>query len=204
MDATTCINKLGYVGVLTFATVDADGAPQVRNISAVHYAADGIYFYTARGKNFCRELMRDGRVQVLALTKFKEMIRLSGMARPVNEAEQEYYKNLIFDEQPYLNNVYPDDSREIGIVFCINEGSIEYFNLGVHPIFRETYSYNGGALPAKKGFRITDQCIACGTCASGCPQQCIEEGAQFRIQEEHCLHCGRCFENCPVQAIERY
>ena len=37
MDAKTCLKKLEYVGVLVFATVDAQGNPQVRNISAVHY-----------------------------------------------------------------------------------------------------------------------------------------------------------------------
>lgn len=36
IDIETCIKKLGYVGVLDFATVDEDGAPQVRNISAIH------------------------------------------------------------------------------------------------------------------------------------------------------------------------
>ena len=46
------------VGVLAFATVDAEGAPQIRNISAIHYEPDALYFFTARGKNFCRELMR--------------------------------------------------------------------------------------------------------------------------------------------------
>ena len=204
MDVNTCIQKLKYVGILTFATVDVEGNPQVRNISAVHYAADGIYFYTARGKNFCKELLADGRVQILALTKYKEMIRLSAVVRPVPDSEQEHYKDIIFAEQPYLANVYPDDSRDIGIIFCIKEGSVEYFNLGVRPIFRETYSYNGGALPQKKGFQITENCIACGTCAAGCPQQCIQNGDQYHIQEEHCLHCGRCYENCPAEAIIRY
>ena len=37
IDIKTCLKKLGYVGVLDFATVDEDGAPQVRNISAIHY-----------------------------------------------------------------------------------------------------------------------------------------------------------------------
>ena len=54
MDARTCLQKLQYVGVLAFATVDKEGAPQVRNISAVHYEPDAIYFFTARGKDFCR------------------------------------------------------------------------------------------------------------------------------------------------------
>ena len=64
MDAKTCLKKLEYVGVLAFATVDAQGNPQVRNISAVHYEPDALYFFTARGKDFCRELLEDGRVQI--------------------------------------------------------------------------------------------------------------------------------------------
>lgn len=41
MDIETCLKKLGYVGVLDFATVDEDGAPQLRNISAIHYETIG-------------------------------------------------------------------------------------------------------------------------------------------------------------------
>ena len=33
MNAKTCLEKLKLVGVLSFATVDADGAPQIRCIS---------------------------------------------------------------------------------------------------------------------------------------------------------------------------
>lgn len=64
MDLETCLKKLEYVGVLAFATVDEKGAPQIRNISAIHYEKDGLYFFTARGKNFCKELLADGRVQI--------------------------------------------------------------------------------------------------------------------------------------------
>ena len=55
MDAETCVKKLSYIGVLYFATVDEYGAPQVRNISAIHYEPDALYFFTARGKEFCRQ-----------------------------------------------------------------------------------------------------------------------------------------------------
>ena len=46
MDAATCLKKLEYVGVLAFATVGRDGSPQVRNISAIHYEPDALYFFT--------------------------------------------------------------------------------------------------------------------------------------------------------------
>ena len=117
MDLTTCLKKMELVGVLAFATVDSDGAPQIRNISAIHYEPDAFYFFTARGKNFCKELLEDGRVQILCYTKYKEMIRLSGKAYAVPEEEQMKWRDIIFQEQPYLANVYPGDTRSIGIIF---------------------------------------------------------------------------------------
>ena len=202
MDLKTCLKKMELVGVLAFATVDQEGAPQIRNISAIHYEKDAIYFFTARGKNFCRELQEDGRVQILCYTRYKEMIRMSGKAYAVAEEEQEKWRDLIFEEQPYLANVYPDDTRDIGIIFCIDQAEVEYFNLGVNPIFRETYSL-GSVTLKKKGYYITEKCIGCGKCKRVCPQRCIDEGNPYVINQNHCLHCGNCYENCPVKAIER-
>ncbi len=202
MDIETCLKKMKLVGVLAFATVDREGAPQIRNISAIHYEPDALYFFTARGKNFCRELQEDGRVQILCYTKYKEMIRMSGRAYAVAEDEQEKWRAVIFQEQPYLANVYPGDTGSIGIIFCIDRAEVEYFNLGVNPIFRETYCL-GDAKIKEKGYYITEICIGCGTCTRVCPQRCIREGTPYTIQQNHCLHCGSCYENCPVKAVER-
>ncbi len=202
MDAQTCLKKLGYVGVLSFATVDHNGNPQVRNISAIHYEPDAIYFFTARGKDFCKELLDTEKVQILGYTMYKEMIRLTGTVKPAPEEEQEKWRDIIFNEQPYLSNVYPGDTRSIGIIFCIRDMSIEYFNLGVNPIFRESYVIGNAAIQPK-GYLISDECIGCGTCQTVCPQQAIEEGSPYSIRQNNCLHCGSCFEHCPVSAIKR-
>ena len=153
------------VGVLAFATVDSEGAPQIRNISAIHYEPDALYFFTARGKNFCKELMEDGRVQILAYTKYKEMIRLSGKAYAVAENEQKKWMDLIFEEQPYLANVYPGDTREIGIIF-ITESCIGCGTCRKH-------------CPQKcieKGTTFVirqEHCLHCGNCYEKCPVKAV-------------------------------
>ncbi len=202
MDAKTCLKKLEYIGVLAFATVDQNGAPQIRNISAIHYEPDGMYFFTAKGKEFARQLTSDGRVQILGYTKYKEMIRLSAKATSVPDSEQKNWIDKIFEEQPYLKNVYPEGTRDAGIIFQIKDAEIEYFNLGTHPIFRQSYVI-GMAECSHKGYYISEQCVGCGTCKSYCPQKCIQEGNIFSIEQEHCLHCGNCFTHCPAQAVKR-
>ena len=202
MDALTCLKKLGYVGVLDFATVDEDGAPQVRNISAIHFEGTDIYFLTARGKPFARQLYADGRVQILGYTKYKETIRVSGKAVEVAAEEQLKWRNVLYTEQPYLENVYPGDTKNIDTMFVIKDYTIEYFCLSTRPITREYFTI-GDACLKPKGYVITDSCVGCGTCQTVCPQSVIREGTPFAIDQNHCLQCGNCYENCPVQAIER-
>lgn len=202
MDARTCLKKLQYVGVLNFATVDSYGKPQIRNISAIHYEQQSMYFFTARGKAFCEELLSDGNVQILGYTKYKEMIRLSAKVEKAPDEEQKKWIDIIFEEQPYLSNVYLENTREIGIVFCIRNAEIEYFNLGVNPIFRESYTI-GNADITEKGYDISQNCIGCGICLENCPQRCITSGKPFQIQQKHCLHCGNCYEKCPVGAVRK-
>ncbi len=50
-------------------------------------------------------------------------------------------------------------------------------------------------------YQITDECVACGTCAEECPAEAIEEGEPYTINEEKCTECGSCVEVCPVEAI---
>lgn len=49
---------------------------------------------------------------------------------------------------------------------------------------------------------ITDDCVACGTCADECPVGAIEEGEdKYVINQDECTECGTCVEVCPNDAI---
>lgn len=98
--------------------------------------------------------------------------------------------------------MYPGETRNIGIIFELKDFTIEYFNLGLKPIFREVYTV-GRTENEKKGYRITEACIGCDTCLNHCPQKCIVPGEKYTIQPEHCLHCGACYEHCPVKAVKK-
>lgn len=48
---------------------------------------------------------------------------------------------------------------------------------------------------------ISDDCIACGACASECPVEAISEGdGKYVINADACIDCGNCAETCPVGA----
>ena len=49
-------------------------------------------------------------------------------------------------------------------------------------------------------YKISDNCIACGACASECPVSCITAGDIYVIDGTQCISCGACAGVCPVDA----
>ena len=51
-------------------------------------------------------------------------------------------------------------------------------------------------------YKITDQCISCGSCEGDCPIGAISSGdSQYVIDADTCIDCGSCVGACPVEAI---
>ncbi len=50
-------------------------------------------------------------------------------------------------------------------------------------------------------YKITDDCVACGSCIGECPVEAISEGDIYVIDEDACISCGACADACPTGAI---
>lgn len=52
-------------------------------------------------------------------------------------------------------------------------------------------------------YKISDECISCGTCEAGCPVGAISMGDNhYEIATDTCIECGACEASCPISAIE--
>lgn len=49
--------------------------------------------------------------------------------------------------------------------------------------------------------KITENCVACGTCIDECPVGAISEGDIYVINPDECVDCGTCADACPNGAI---
>lgn len=182
------------------ATLNDEGRPETRVIDMMLYDEQGLYFLTARGKSFYRQLMQQGYVS-LSGTKTKRAVRVDGRVRSIGHEKL----NEIFAHNPYMGKIYPGDTREVLEVFQLYEGTGEFFDIS-DPAHIERGSFVIGKVAvATTGYQVGDTCTGCRRCLSVCPQACITMGENDRahIEDSHCLSCGRCAEVCPVQAIHR-
>ena len=186
------------------ATVDENGLPVTCAIDIMDYDENGLYFLTARGKNFYARLKRGGYV---SLTGTKGTDTLSCVAISVRgkieEIGSDYLKSL-FEKNSYMCEIYPTkESRTALTVFKIYDGCGEWFDLSKKPIERASFSFGNG-IKTVDGYYITDKCIGCKKCMEVCPQGCIDFANVYaRIIQSSCLRCGNCFTICPVKAVEK-
>lgn len=51
-------------------------------------------------------------------------------------------------------------------------------------------------------YKISSECISCGSCEGECPVGAISAGdGQYIIDPDACIDCGSCEGACPVNAI---
>lgn len=181
----------------TVATIGADGRPQTRVIDMMLWDDQGVYFLTAKGKEFYRQVMEQ-RFLAVSATKDKAAVSLRGKVKNIGSERLDE----IFEKQAYMQKIYPGDTREALEVFCVYEAEGEYFDISdpAH-VVRDRFVI-GDAEAGKTGYFAGEGCIGCKLCYSVCPQKCIDLSAKpVVIDQNRCLHCGRCAEICPKQVI---
>ena len=204
VDAAWCLRFLRAIRDVSFATVDEDGLPSVRIIDVMAVTDRRLYFLAPRGKNVHADIMRERFVAIVGQTHDYRTCRLRGrVEHPESESAQRALVDAIFELNPSMNLLYPDDARYICDVFFIEEAEGEYFDLGQSPVFRKSFALGTRDATEQGTFLITDACIGCGTCAAKCPEHCITPGEPYAINQSHCLRCGICQEVCPAQAIAK-
>lgn len=185
------------------ATNNEQGLPVTCAVDIMDYDEKGLYFLTAKGKNFYKRLKLTGYV---SLTGIKGESTTSCVAvsvcGKVKEIGSERLQKLL-DKNEYMYDIYPtEQSRSSLTVFCVYRGNGEWFDLSKKPIERFSFTF-GGENTQNGGYSITEKCIGCGKCLSVCPQKCIKINEKATIRQENCLNCGNCQSICPVSAVIR-
>lgn len=183
----------------TVATIGSDGHPQTRIIDMMLWDEKGVYFLTARGKAFYKQLMEQQYIAVSA-TKDKMAISLRGKVQNIGSDRLDE----IFEKNTYMKEIYPQNTCDALEVFCLHQAQGEYFDISnpAH-VVRESIVI-GNAVLQRVGYFVGQGCIGCKLCYSVCPQKCIDVSGKPAVIDPHrCLHCGRCAEICPKQVIKK-
>ena len=77
MTSQQCLQILRTVKDVAFASVDAQGDPQVRIIDVMLIEEDRLYFCTARGKAFYQQLIAHPRIAIVGMNRDFQLVRLS-------------------------------------------------------------------------------------------------------------------------------
>lgn len=191
-EALEFLRKIKSVSI---ATVSEDG-PSVRIADVMLVEDEKLYFVTARGKSFYKQLKKIPKIAIVSMDDKYKTVRVSGDIIFVDRS----YIDKIFEANPGLNSLYPGNKKDILEVFCMIKGRGEVFDLSVTPPVRQRFSF-GEEVEHPCGYTITDKCIACGNCKDACPTKSIKENEIYKVNTSTCLECGRCQEICPVDAI---
>lgn len=189
-----------------FATVDEFGLPSARVIDIMLSDDNGLYFITAKGKEFYKQLMDKKFVAISGMTGGEGSLNKKAISvRGKIENLGKLFLDRVFEQNPYMADIYKTMESRIALeVFRLYEGEGEYFDLSTHPITRESFII--GEYKKEKetgyGYFINDKCIGCQKCLAVCPQDCIEtKNIPYTIQQENCLHCGNCMTVCEYEAV---
>ena len=211
--------KFDEIGCCSFATPDRHGGVEARIAHFFAYDDEGLYLRTMDVKPFYRQLKESGRLAVcgerteakvvfdednLPLFKPGYQMRVSGEVRELSMAEVEAKAAHDRNFNVAVHDIakYPETRV---LVLHRFHGELYDYDYAMarrdHKLYRERFAF-GGDTYEEPGLRITDSCIACGTCLEGCSFKAIVPGEPYAILGERCDECGNCYHVCPAGAVE--
>lgn len=125
-----------------FATVDEQGLPATRVIDIMLTDEDSLYFITAKGKAFYRQLTDRKYAAVSGMTQGKgslerKAVSVRGKVENIGSGRLAQ----VFEANPYMAEIYPEEESRTALeVFRMYEGEGEYFDLSAKPVVRHTFS----------------------------------------------------------------
>ncbi|KIR01734.1 hypothetical protein P261_00548 [Lachnospiraceae bacterium TWA4] len=181
------------------ATIDKEGHPITRVIDMMLWDEKGLYFLTAKGKEFYEQLMEQ---KYISLSSIKDKRSISLRGKIVNIGKEKL--DEIFEKNTYMQGIYPEDTRDALDVFCLCEAKGEFFDISNPSNVTRGSIVIGDIEVEEHGYFVGEGCIGCEECFAVCPQKCIDVSKiPAVIDQEHCLHCGRCEEACPEKVIKK-
>ncbi len=99
------------------ATVDGD-QPRVRPFGTVNIFENKLYIQTGKGKNVCKQIHANGKVEICAMYK-GEWIRVSGKLVPDERVEAE---ESMLNAYPHLRSMYTTGPDGNTAVFYFENG----------------------------------------------------------------------------------
>ncbi|MFC2662183.1 MAG: pyridoxamine 5'-phosphate oxidase family protein [Eubacterium sp.] len=106
------------------ATIGNDGHPVTRCIDMMLWDEKGVYFLTARGKEFYSQLMEQQYISLSAIEN-KRCISLAGSVENIGTEKLDE----IFQKNSYMQAIYPGDSRAALEVFRIYDAEGNFFDI---------------------------------------------------------------------------
>ncbi len=206
MRSRKMLNTQDYLKILVedihstvVATIDRDGHPVTRCIDMMLYDDNGVYFLTAKGKEFYTQLMEQRYISLSAISG-KRCISLAGRVENIGREKLDE----IFLKNAYMQGIYPGNTRSALEVFRICEAQGNFFDISdPGHVARGTFAI-GKAAPETGGYKISSRCNGCRKCLSVCPQNCIDlSRTPAVVDQNRCLHCGNCVPVCPAGAIAK-
>ncbi|MCD7729820.1 MAG: 4Fe-4S binding protein [Clostridia bacterium] len=180
------------------ATIGGDGKPHIRIIDMMLYDDGGVYFLTAKGKEFYTQLMAQKFIALSAVSG-KKSLSLRGYVKNIGNSRLEE----IFEKNSYMKGIYPEGTRQALQVFCLYSATGEYFDISEPSNVRRDSFFIGEAGAQSVGYFVSGLCTGCKKCLAVCPQKCINvTSVPAVIDGGRCLNCGNCAAACPVNAIK--